>query len=68
VLSLPFRQAGEYHSRIRRRPVLCGLRIHETPGASSTSTTDAQLVRLSYLQGDVRFNRGDGKHADLKKP
>jgi hypothetical protein len=33
--------------------------------ASSTSTADAQL---GYLQGDVRFNRGDGKHPDLKKP
>jgi hypothetical protein len=24
-------------------------------------------VRLSYVQGDVRFNRGNGKHPDLKK-
>jgi FecR protein len=36
--------------------------------ASSTPSTDAQLVRLSYVQGDVRFNRGDAKEPDLKKP
>jgi hypothetical protein len=36
-----------------------------TPASAST---DAQLVRISYLQGDVRFNRGDGKQPDLKKP
>lgn len=35
--------------------------------ASSTASNDAQLVRLSYVQGDVRFNPGDGKHPDLKK-
>lgn len=36
-----------------------------TPASTST---DAQLVRISYLQGDVRFNRGNGKQPDLKKP
>lgn len=35
--------------------------------ASSTASNDAQLVRLSYVQGDVRFNSGDGKHPDFKK-
>jgi hypothetical protein len=38
---------------------------------AATSTTpqiDAQLVRVSYVEGDVRFNRGDGKGPDLKKP
>lgn len=30
--------------------------------------SEAQLVRLSYVEGDVRFNRGDGKRPDLKKP
>ena len=36
--------------------------------ASSASQSEPQLVRLSYVQGDVRFNRGDAKHPDLKKP
>jgi hypothetical protein len=31
-------------------------------------TTEPQLVRLSYVEGDVRFNRGDGNRPDLKKP
>jgi hypothetical protein len=30
--------------------------------------SEPQLVRLRYVQGDVRFNRGDGKGPDLKKP
>jgi hypothetical protein len=41
------------------------------PAMATTSTTtriDAQLVRVSYVDGDVRFNRGDGKRPDLKKP
>src|ERR1700735_1985357 len=36
--------------------------------ASSASQSEPQLVRLSYVQGDLRFNRGDAKHPDLKKP
>ncbi|MGA8022396.1 MAG: hypothetical protein WB990_05480 [Candidatus Acidiferrales bacterium] len=36
--------------------------------ASTAASTDAQLVRLSYVQGDVRFNRGDSQQPDLKKP
>ena len=38
--------------------------------ASQASERETQLVRLSYVHGDVRFNRGDGKHKhpDLKKP
>ncbi|MGA8407259.1 MAG: FecR domain-containing protein [Candidatus Acidiferrales bacterium] len=35
---------------------------------AASASTDVQLVRISYLQGDVRFNRGDGKQTDLKKP
>jgi hypothetical protein len=35
-----------------------------TPAASS----EPQLVRVSYMQGDVRFNRGDAKQPNLKKP
>ena len=36
--------------------------------AASTPDNDAQLVRLSYVEGDVRFNRGDDKGPNLKKP
>jgi FecR protein len=36
--------------------------------ASPAPQSMAQLVRLSYVQGDVRFNRGDSKGPDLKKP
>src|SRR5579862_4344535 len=35
---------------------------------AETAPSEPQLVRLSYVQGDVRFNRGDGKRPDLKKP
>jgi hypothetical protein len=37
-----------------------------TPKAASQS--EPQLVRVSYMQGDVRFNRGDAKQPNLKKP
>ena len=36
--------------------------------AATKDASDPQLVRLRYVQGDVRFNRGDGKHPDLKRP
>jgi hypothetical protein len=36
--------------------------------AATKDASDPQLVRLRYMQGDVRFNRGDGKHPDLKRP
>src|SRR5271163_3964131 len=36
--------------------------------ATPAEQNDAQLVRLSYVEGDVRFNRGDSKGPDLKKP
>jgi hypothetical protein len=40
-----------------------------SPGmrASTAASSDAQLVRLSYVQGDVRFNRGDREYPDLNK-
>jgi hypothetical protein len=38
-----------------------------TYGATKDAS-DPELVRLRYVQGDVRFNRGDGKHPDLKRP
>jgi hypothetical protein len=36
--------------------------------ATPAQQNEAQLVRLSYVEGDVRFNRGDSKGPDLKKP
>ena len=30
--------------------------------------SEPQLVRVSYMHGDVRFNRGDAKQPNLKKP
>ncbi|HXM11587.1 MAG TPA: FecR family protein [Terriglobales bacterium] len=36
--------------------------------AATKDASDPQLVRLRYMQGDVRFNRGDGKHPDMKRP
>src|SRR5271168_3940524 len=36
--------------------------------AKSASQSEPQLVRVSYMQGDVRFNRGDAKQPNLKKP
>jgi hypothetical protein len=43
-----------------------------TSVAAAAATAAAQsvpeLVRVSYMQGDVRFNRGDAKQPNLKKP
>ncbi|HEY4950091.1 MAG TPA: FecR domain-containing protein [Candidatus Acidoferrales bacterium] len=36
--------------------------------ATAAAQSEPQLVRISYMQGDVRFNRGDGTRPDLKKP
>jgi len=30
--------------------------------------SEPQIVRLSHVEGEVRFNRGDGKRPDLQKP
>ncbi len=35
--------------------------------ATPAPKSGAQLVRLSYVEGDVRFNRGNGERPDLKK-
>ncbi|MGA9885067.1 MAG: FecR family protein [Candidatus Acidiferrales bacterium] len=35
---------------------------------AAPSTTYPQIVRLKYVQGDVRFNRGGSKGPDLGKP
>jgi hypothetical protein len=39
---------------------------HATTQAKTT--TYPEIVRLSYVQGDVRFSRGDRKGPDLSKP
>jgi hypothetical protein len=36
--------------------------------AKAASHSEPQLVRVSFMQGDVRFNRGDAKKPNLKKP
>jgi FecR protein len=35
---------------------------------TAAAPSEPQLVRVSYMQGDVRFNRGDAKQPNLKKP
>jgi hypothetical protein len=34
----------------------------------ASDDTAAREVRLSWVQGDVRLSRGNGKHTDLNKP
>ena len=36
--------------------------------ATTPASSVPQLVRVSYMQGDVRFNRGDATQPNLKKP
>jgi hypothetical protein len=36
--------------------------------AQNEPTSDGQLVRVSYVEGDVRFNRGDHEGINLQKP
>jgi hypothetical protein len=36
--------------------------------ATAAAPSEPQLVRVSYMHGDVRFNRGDAKQPNLKKP
>ena len=38
------------------------------PSAFASDDTDAREVRISFVDGDVRLSRGDGKHTDLNKP
>jgi hypothetical protein len=38
-----------------------------TPAAIASDDSDARDVRISWVQGDVRLSRGDGKHTDLNK-
>jgi len=36
--------------------------------AFASDDNDAREVRISFVEGDVRLSRGDGKHTDLNKP
>jgi hypothetical protein len=45
-----------------------GLFLLTTATTQAKVNTYAQIVRLSYLQGDVRLSRGNGKGPDLTKP
>jgi FecR protein len=47
---------------------LVGFFLVLAKSALAAKDTYPQIVRLSYVQGDVRLSRGDGKHPDLKKP
>jgi hypothetical protein len=38
-----------------------------SPAAVAYEESDIREVRVSYVQGDVRLSRGDGKHIDLRK-
>jgi hypothetical protein len=38
-----------------------------SPAAFASSEHASREVRVSYVQGDVRLSRGDGKHIDLRK-
>ena len=48
--------------------ILLGAYFPPIAYAATKDASDPQLVRLRYVEGDVRFNRGDGKHPDLKRP
>src|SRR5277367_355672 len=37
------------------------------PAVFASAERDIREVRVSYVQGDVRLSRGDGKHVDLGK-
>src|SRR5580658_3990103 len=39
-----------------------------TSMVAAAAQREPQLVRVRYMQGDVRFNRGDAKQPNLKKP
>jgi hypothetical protein len=50
---------------------LLGLSVLFLPAvatAAQPTSAYARIVRLRYVEGDVRFNRGDGKGPDLAKP
>jgi hypothetical protein len=40
----------------------------DASAAKVAAQSEPELVRIRYMQGDVRFNRGDAKQPNLKKP
>src|ERR1700733_9892106 len=49
--------------------LLLAIATRATDARQTTPASEPQLVRVSYVDGDVRVNRGDGKGAaDLQKP
>jgi hypothetical protein len=44
------------------------LLLCSSPAALASDDNDAREVRISFVQGDVRLSRGDGKRTDLNKP
>jgi hypothetical protein len=57
---------------MKRSPFLglafLGLLLSAPTTTQAKVRIDPEIVRLSYVQGDVRFCRGDGKNPDLTKP
>jgi hypothetical protein len=45
-----------------------GLLLLTFAGAQAKVRIDPEIVRLSYVQGDVRFSRGDRQRPDLTRP
>ena len=44
------------------------LALSSTPSALGAAESDGREVRVSFVQGDVRLSRGNGKGPDLNKP
>src|SRR5580658_7121437 len=47
---------------------ICAAFFPTSVASAAAAQSVPQLVRVSYMQGDVRFNRGDAKQPNLKKP
>jgi hypothetical protein len=47
--------------------VISALFFLSVPSLLAADKIDPEIVRVSYVQGDVRFSRGDGKNPDLNK-
>jgi len=44
------------------------LLLCSTPSVFASDDRATRDVRISWVQGDVRLSRGDGKHTDLNRP
>src|ERR1700683_3145041 len=53
--------------RLFWRGVTSALFFLSVPSLLAADNIDPEIVRVSYVQGDVRFSRGDGKNPDLNK-